>query len=242
MLILIGLGLAPPGSLSLEAWEALQSADKVYLEQYTNLGLSVEELAEFLKRPVLPADRQLVEGDLILQEASVNTVALCVIGDIFTATTHSVIYLECLKRDIMVRLFPNAGIMNAVGVVGLELYKYGQTVSIPYPMNSYDPTSYFDRIMSNRAAGLHTLCLLDIKADENRFMTIPEALALLKGKIDFPLAIGVCRIGTDNHVFAGNIADLNQHEWPGQPHSLIIPGQLNVIEEEFIERWRPVKE
>ena len=60
MLLLIGLGLTPPGSVSVEAWEALQSADVVYLETYTNLGISTEVLADFLKRPVLAAPRGVV--------------------------------------------------------------------------------------------------------------------------------------------------------------------------------------
>lgn len=238
MLLLIGLGLNPPGSISLEAWEALQSADTVYLEQYTNIGITAAEFAEFLKRPVLVADRQAVESDAILQDAAVNTVALCVIGDIFTATTHSVVHLECLKRDIIIRLFPNVGIMNMVGVVGLELYKYGQTVSIPYPMESFAPTSYLGRIESNRAAGLHTLCLLDIKADIDRYMTIPESLDLLEKDLEIPLAIGVARLGTENHIFAGSPSELRKHAWPKQPHSLIIPGQLNAVEEEFIALWK----
>lgn len=237
MLLLIGLGLAPPGSIGVEAWESLQSADTIYLEQYTNLGLTAEELAEFLKKPVLGADRTFVEGDELLQEASLKTVALCIIGDVLTATTHSVIYLECLKRDISVKVFQNAGIMNVAGMTGLELYKFGQTVSIPYPLPSFEPTSYLAKIESNRAAGLHTLCLLDIKADEQRYMTIPEAIKLLH-TLSFNLLIGVARLGTENHVFAGTPEQLTEHSWPGQPHSLIIPGQLNVIEQEFVERWR----
>jgi diphthine methyl ester synthase len=238
MLLLIGLGLTPPGSLSLEAWEALQTADTVYLETYTNLGYTADELATFLKRPVQPAPRSVVESEQIIKEASMQTVAVCVIGDIFTATTHSTIYLDCLKQDIIIRLFPNVGIMNAIGIAGLELYKYGQTVSIPYPMESFDPTSYVAKIESNRASGLHTLCLLDIKADEGRFMTIPEAVDILSKHLHLPLLIGVAKVGTENHVFAGSPADLKKHHWPKQPHSIIIPGHLNAVEEEFVAFWK----
>ncbi len=236
MLSLIGLGLAPPGSISLEAWETLQSADVVYLEVYTNLGISAEALAEFLKRPVKAAPRTVVENDSLLDEATQKHVALCVIGDVFTATTHSVIYLECLRRDIIVRVYQNVGIMNAVGMTGLELYKFGQTVSIPYPMESFTPTSYLQKISSNHEAGLHTLCLLDIKADEDRYMTIPQALALLRGHVP-KIVIGVSRLGTENYIKAGSAEALESHAWPAQPHSLIIPGQLNAVEEEFVALW-----
>jgi diphthine synthase len=237
MLLLIGLGLTPPASLSLESWEVLQSADKIYLETYTNIGITVEDFAAFLHKPVIAAPRSVVESDLLLREASQQTIALCVIGDVFTATTHSVLYLDCLKEDIVVRVFQNVGIMNAVGIIGLELYKFGQTVSLVYPSQQYAPTSFLQKIAANRAAGLHTLCLMDIKADEGRFMTIPEAIDLLEDHMP-PLAIGVARLGTENHVFAGSAHDLKQHAWPAQPHSLILPGNLNVVENEFLEYWQ----
>lgn len=238
MLLLIGLGLTPPGSLSLEAWEALQSADKVYLELYTSAGISAENFAEFLKRPVIAANRALVESDRLITEAAIETIALCVIGDVFSATTHSVLALECMRKDIACKAFPNAGIINGISVLGLELYKYGQTVSIPYPMLGFNPDSYLAKIASNQAAGLHTLVLLDIKADENRFMTIPEAADLLEGKLPITLAIGVARLGFDTHVFAGSLDELRAHKWPAPLHSIVIPGILNAVEQEFVELWQ----
>lgn len=236
MLLLVGLGLNPPGSLGVEAWEALQNADTVYLEGYTNLGISEKELATFLNRPVQLVGRDFVESDKLLNEASLKTVALCIIGDVFTATTHSVLYLECLKRDISLRVFQNAGIMAAVALSGLELYKFGQTVSIPYPQESFHPSSYLEKIAANRAAGLHTLCLLDIKADEKKFMTIPEAIPLLSS-LQFSIMIGASKLGTENHIFSGTPDELRAHKWPSQPHSIILPGPLNAVEQEFIEYW-----
>ena len=60
----------------------------------------------------------------------------------------------------------NASIMNAIGAVGLALYNYGQTVSIPFFTDSWRPDSWVARIEENLALGLHTLCLLDIKVKE----------------------------------------------------------------------------
>lgn len=125
----------------------------------------------------------------------------------------------------------NASIMNAVGATGLQLYRFGEAVSIvfftgeagsggwawpallggsnahplarlaasvlapgaehcPLPAwrassrahlpaapvgplppalaDTWRPDSFYDRIAANRRAGLHTLCLLDIKVDAHR--------------------------------------------------------------------------
>lgn len=50
--------------------------------------------------------------------------------------------------------------MNAVGCCGLQLYNFGETVSIPFWTESWRPNSFFEKINSNLKAGLHTLCLL----------------------------------------------------------------------------------
>jgi diphthine synthase len=62
-----------------------------------------------------------------------------------------------------VRVIHNASIMNAAGCCGLQLYRFGQTVSITFQEGSVLPRSTYDKIAVNFAAKLHTLCLLDIK-------------------------------------------------------------------------------
>lgn len=61
---------------------------------------------------------------------------------------------------IETRVIHNASIMNAVGCCGLQLYNYGQTVSIVFWTETWKPDSFYDKIMTNRRVGLHTLCLL----------------------------------------------------------------------------------
>jgi diphthine synthase len=244
MFHLIGLGLNPPGSIPADALATLRAADTVYLETYTNLGITPQALAQHLGRDVLPAPRTTVESDAVLAHATDRTVALAVIGDIFTATTHSVLYLECLERGIPVTLHPNAGIMNAIGVTGLELYKFGETVSVPYPLPSYDPTLYVGKLRANRDRGLHTLALLDIKADEGRYMTVAEGIAelLRKKAIDAEtLVIGCARVGTDRILKAGLPADVATFDFGPQPHCIVVPGNLNALETDFIARWRAVR-
>lgn len=56
--------------------------------------------------------------------------------------------------------------MNAIGACGLSLYNYGQAVSICFFTDTWRPDSFYDKVKENRAIGLHTLCLLDIKVKE----------------------------------------------------------------------------
>lgn len=54
----------------------------------------------------------------------------------------------------------NASVMNAIGICGLQLYRYGETVSIPFFTETWRPDSFYEKIQRNRNLGLHTLCLL----------------------------------------------------------------------------------
>lgn len=65
-----------------------------------------------------------------------------------------------------VQIVHNASIINAVGCCGLQLYSYGEIVSIPFWTESWQPDSFYDKIEENYQRGLHTLCLLDIKVKE----------------------------------------------------------------------------
>lgn len=76
------------------------------------------------------------------------------------ATTHTDLILRCVRQNIPYRLIHNASIMNAVACCGLQLYSFGETVSIPFWDENWKPSSFVDKIISNKSRGLHTLCLL----------------------------------------------------------------------------------
>lgn len=69
--------------------------------------------------------------------------------------------------------------MNAVACTGLQLYSFGETVSIPFWTDDWKPSSFVDKINRNLKYGLHTLCLLDIKVKEKSIE------ALMKGKEEY---------------------------------------------------------
>lgn len=85
---------------------------------------------------------------------------------IIRATTHSDLIIRAKERGIDVKVIHNASVMNAVGCCGLQLYNYGQTVSIVFFTDTWRPDSFYDKIKINRTNGFHTLCLLDIKVKE----------------------------------------------------------------------------
>jgi diphthine synthase len=102
------------------------------------------------------------ECDKILEGADKINVAFLVVGDPFGATTHSDLCIRAKELNIDVQCIHNASIMNAVGACGLQLYNFGQAVSIVFFTENWRPDSFYPRIQANRQAGMHTLCLLGI--------------------------------------------------------------------------------
>lgn len=82
------------------------------------------------------------------------------------ATTHTDLVLRARSLNIPVSTIPNASIMSAIGSTGLQLYNFGQTVSMVFFTETWKPASFHDRVRENRDIGLHTLILLDIKVKE----------------------------------------------------------------------------
>lgn len=83
-----------------------------------------------------------------------------------SATTHTDLVLRAREKGIAVEIVHNASILNAVGACGLQLYNFGQTVSMVFFTETWQPASYYDRVAENAGLGLHTLLLLDIKVKE----------------------------------------------------------------------------
>lgn len=82
--------------------------------------------------------------------------------EIFRATTHTDLVVRAKKMGVEVKVIHNASVMNAIGVCGLQLYRYGETVSIPFFTEEWRPDSFYEKIQNNCRLGLHTLCLLGL--------------------------------------------------------------------------------
>lgn len=195
MLYVVGLGLADEKDITVRGLEAVRSCKKVFLEAYTSVLLcETARLEAFYGVPVTVADRELVESesDQILATADREDVAFLVVGDPFGATTHTDLVLRARELGVGVQVIHNASIMNAVGACGLQLYNFGQCVSLVFFTETWRPASFYDRVAENRTLGLHTLLLLDIKVKEQslenmargrkvyeppRYMTVSTAAA-----------------------------------------------------------------
>jgi diphthine synthase len=270
MLTIVGLGLCDGNDITLRGLAAVKAADAVYLESYTSLlQCTHEQLEAQLGVRITKLVRTDIESgiDRVLDEAATGDVVMLVIGDPFGATTHTDLYLRAVARDISVSVVHNATIMSAVGATGLELYRFGKTVSIPYWSPGFEPTSFLNGILDNHARGLHTLCLLDIKADEERFMSVREGIEHLRAAsdkltreatadaqttaaaralvtdaaliTDGLLVVGCARIGCPDAMICADRLDVVSHvEFGAPPHCMIIPGKLHHIEEEMLARWK----
>jgi len=180
-LLLIGLGLGDESDITQRGRTLLRSAEKVYLEYYTSLLCNADSLQSVtnstthdFEKPVMLcgrsasiAGREFIEdGTQLLCEAKTQSVALLVVGDPFGATTHSDLYVRCVRSQIPVEVVHNASIINAIGCTGLQLYRFGSTITLCLWTESWKPESWYSALEGNLSRGLHTLVLLDIKIRE----------------------------------------------------------------------------
>ena len=172
MLYFVGTGLSPD-SLSLRALKIIEKCSKIFLDGYTSILVSFEEMKSLLEdtlngREIIQADRDTVERNdhIILDEARDHDVAFLVIGDAMCATTHSDLFLRARQQGIAVQVIPNASIINAISACGVEMYKVGRTISVPFFTETWRPMSFMDKVLVNNTAGLHSLMLMDIKTKE----------------------------------------------------------------------------
>ena len=252
MLYLIGLGLADETDITVKGLSIIRSATRVYLEAYTSILLVPHKTLEtYYNRPVIIADREMVESssDDILAGADEDDIAFLVVGDPFGATTHTDLVLRARELGVPVQSIHNASIMSAIGATGLQLYNFGQTVSMVFFTDTWKPSSFYDRVKENRRIGLHTLVLLDIKVKEQseenmargrkifeppRFMTVAQCARQMleteemRGERVYgpeSLAVGIARVGAkEQRIAAGTLKELSSVAVGGPLPRLVLWG------------------
>ena len=211
------------------------------------------------------ADRELVESgsDDILEGAQEKDVAFLVVGDPFGATTHTDLVLRARELSIAVQTIPNASILSAIGSTGLQLYNFGQTVSMVFFTETWRPASFYDRIKENVSIGLHTLVLVDIKVKEQsyedmargrkvyqppRYMTVAQCASQMLEIEDEKkeevyssdsLAIGAARVGSKEQKMAcGTLQELSETDLGPPLHSLVLLGKrAHDLERDYIRTF-----
>jgi diphthine synthase len=204
-------------------------------------------------------------SDEILADADTKDIAFCVVGDPFSATTHTDLALRCRQHDppIKTRTLPNASILTAVGATGLSLYAFGQTISMVFFTDTWKPDSFYGRVKDNNGLGLHTLVLLDIKVKEPNLEALARGSHEPRRLVHDPaaqcaqqmveieelrkedvcgkdkLAVSVARLGSDGEkIVAGTLEELGSVDMGAPLHSLVLCGtNMHEMEWEYIREF-----
>jgi len=249
MLTLIGLGLYNEQDLTLRGLDIARKADSLYMELYTSKWFgNLKNLENIIGKriKILRRDDLEEKSKNIVEEAIEKNIVIFVLGDPLIATTHSSLILDARKLGIPTNVIHNASIMSAIGETGLHMYKFGPTITIPFPEKTKGklPESVYETIKMNRSRGLHTLCLLDVIAEDEKYMTPNEAMEILLNVEDkrkesvfnqeTEIVVFVKAGGNSSIVF-GKVKDLLNKSYE-TPAVLIIPGILHFTEREFLEK------
>ncbi|MDR2700367.1 MAG: diphthine synthase [Nitrososphaerota archaeon] len=243
-LVFVGLGLNDEFGLTLKGLEEIKTADVVFMETYTSRmpDFNLQHFEELCGKKIQFITRQVLEeenGKCLLAAAEFGKVVFLVPGDPFIATTHVTLRIDAEKIGVRTRVVHGISIMSAiVSLSGLHNYKFGKTVTVPFPETSAETP--YNVIAQNKKLGLHTLCLLDLREPENRYLTINQAFKTLQiieeqkqEKIVTPdtVVVGIARAGSDYPTLkAGFINDLTVFDFGPPPYSLIFPGDLHFME------------
>jgi diphthine methyl ester synthase len=200
----------------------------------------------------------------MLEEAKTQEISFLVVGDPFCATTHADLFLRARALGIEIVVIHNASIFTAVALTGMQLYKFGETVSLPFFTENWRPYSFYDKILRNREKNLHTLLLLDIKIKEQseedlirgrmvfqppRFMTVNQAARQMieaekaKGMNCYEEnteVILVMRLGSQQQaIVVKTLGEVAGETDFGPPlHSIVLPGEIDEIEREMMDYHR----
>ncbi|ABR55353.1 diphthine synthase [Methanococcus vannielii SB] len=249
MLVMAGLGLYDELDVTLKTVEFAKKVDKIYAEFYTAIltGTTIEKIEKTLQKEITVLNREKVEYETnkLIEEAKEKDIMFLTAGDPMVATTHVDIAVEARKKGIEVIILNAPSIYSAIGITGLQLYKFGKTTSIVFPEPNYFPETPYDVIKDNLSLGYHTLCLLDIQTDKQKFMTANEGLSVLleieekrKEKIidENTKVLVVARAGSIKPgLFYGKIKDLIKHDFGTPLHCVIILGKLHFMETDALK-------
>ena len=247
-LVFVGLGLNDEKGISVNGLEETKTADYVFVELYTSLmpDFNLHRFEASCGKQIHVVSRSELEeenGTVILEAAKKGKTVFLVPGDPFIATTHVTLRIDAEKRGVKTRIIHGASIVSAIiSLSGLHNYKFGKTVTVPFREN-FSETPY-DVIAQNKKFGLHTLCLLDLKAAEKQFLSINQAVALLsevekKKKQDVitldTAAVGIARAGSKKPTLKADfIKNLGAFDFGEPPYSLIFPGDMHFMEAEAL--------
>ncbi|MBI0583428.1 MAG: diphthine synthase [Methanomassiliicoccus sp.] len=243
-LIFVGLGMSRPEDMSVRALTVLRNCDEIFAEFYTSKlnDASPKELEAFIGKKITVLKRADVEEKgIIVEAARKGKVAFISAGDPMSATTHVDLRLRAIEQGVSTDIINGVSIfISCSSALGLQPYKFGRTVTIPFPEPRFLPSSPYDNILENYSRGLHTLILLDIKEEEGRYMTAPMAMRWLldaeerlgKGLVkERSLFCAAARVGSARQaLFAGYPDEVKAVDLGPPLHCMVMPGRLHFME------------
>ncbi len=257
---LIGIGPGDLGHMTERAKSIARGCSKRYLEGYT--AVLPKDQEDLLEDEVGPWERlmrpSVEDPGSLLEEARKEAVALLVVGDPMQATTHIDLEARCMEEDVGFEVVPGMSATSlAVSLSGLQSYKFGRQVTLPYPYGDYLATSPLEMIWSNRSNGLHTLVLLDLDPTGMGFdlptpmsptqaVSILERMAQRVSEEDSGLemewdirewdGILLSDVGTSKQVVSSGTLDELSIIEGGYVHTLIIPSNMSDNEMDAFRR------
>ena len=263
---LIGIGPGDLDHMTERARGVARGCSKRYLEGYTAvLPPKEENRLESVVGPWEKLMRDEVEGaEELLASAREESVALLVVGDPMQATTHIDLEDRCVEQGIGFHVIPGlSATALAVSLSGMQSYRFGRQVTLPFAASDYLPTSPLKMLCNNFENGLHSLVLLDLDptgmgVEQPRPMSPAEAVGLLermaerlaeeeggrRGRLELPVkqwnGILLSDLGTEEErVLSGHLDDLSGQKG-GMVHAFILPAEFSGMEEDAFERRRTV--
>ena len=255
---LIGIGYKKK-HINFEQLEIIKKSKKIFLEYYTSFYEdSFEDLEKFLGKKIIICNRKFIENEIeekIIKKSKNEEISLLILGDPLIATTHTDLLLRCRNLKIKTKIFNNISIGNLITQTGLNFYKFGKITSIPFFFENFMPRTPYLYFLENHKIGAHTLFLLDLKPDKNKFLSIKDSLQFLLdiqniikeneelktdeiGLITKKTKVIVLeKLGFKNQKIIYN--ELNyflENDNFQPPLCLIIPEKMNEVEKEFLEK------
>jgi diphthine synthase len=243
-LMFIGLGLWDENDMTLNALNEARSCNHIFAEMYTSylFGTTKDKIQQLIGKPITFLPREIVENEEeIINVAKKESVAFLTVGDPMTATTHLSLRLRAINEGIPTKILHGISIVTAAASeTGLQIYKFGRTTTLAFPQKDYLPESPYHVIGQNIKQGLHSLILLDIVTEEERYMDAHTGIQLLlkmekKNNLGFihknTLMVVVARAASPTMMISANYPHQLLKKDYGLPlHSLIIPGKLHLQE------------
>jgi len=236
--------------LTLNGIKEMEKCDEIYAEIYTSPieKKSIEKLEEKINKKITLIGREKVESNYLVGKAVHKKIGLIVVGDSLIATTHITLLIDCKNKGIEIKVIHNSSIISAaMGKSGLQAYRFGKSVTLPYWKKNYEPTSPINVIEENLKRNLHTLLFLDIDKEKGP-MKARDGIEMIRkieersGKNGIVKNIIVLsRVGyEDEKIIFGTIDELEnkkENEFGKTLFIFIIPAKLHEIEKEYLDNF-----